>query len=255
MFISKIKTQTKGAAFGEYVTLVGLVGIISITAVVGLSGGVDDAFDGTSSILDAQGLTVAESTAPGAQAPGATAAPEAPAAPAGPTPFGDGITGLSHPMLLLGSPADIDPFEGNTMTENAGSIVGSTFGSEGFELYGNIVPLTANDADGDGFIRSNDNNSTAETFTNGGTTYSLDSAQTYGAIITYTDGTTAPVALLIIQMTTGEMFIAPTTSQNADYQAMVAEPLRSVSITNLNSADVSYTAQRVEMEYLIPAAL
>lgn len=73
MFISKIRIQTRGAAFVEYIVLLGLVGVIAITAVVELGGEVEGSFNGTSNILEAQGLTVAE-----AEQSNPTAAPTAP---------------------------------------------------------------------------------------------------------------------------------------------------------------------------------
>ena len=82
MFVSKIKTQTRGAALVEYGALVALIGIVSISAVIKLGGEVDGAFNGTSSVLEAQGLTTADGGTQG----GTTDTPAEPTAPTPPAP-------------------------------------------------------------------------------------------------------------------------------------------------------------------------
>lgn len=238
--IKKITSQTRGAAFVEYGALVGLISVISMAAVLNLGGEVRSTFGGTSNILETQGLTVAE-----------TATPE-PQTPSAPTAVGDGsMTSTEHPVILLGSPADLDPFEGNGQSENAGVLVGTTVGSIGAELWRNVMVLTVNDTNGDGVLADNDNETTPETFTSGGTTYELDSVQVYDAEITYEDDTTADITAVVIQMVSGEIFIAPEAFQNADYTAMTSAPMKSISLDTLAIDDTGYVANRASMEYLV----
>lgn len=76
--ISKLKSSTRAAALVEYVALLGLVGVVTITAVVQFGGEAADTFDGTSDILLAQGLGAIEEIPAPATTPTAPTFPDWP---------------------------------------------------------------------------------------------------------------------------------------------------------------------------------
>ena len=126
MFVSRIKTQTRGAALVEYAALVGLIGVVSIVAVFRLGGEVDGAFGGTSSVLEAQGLTVADST------PDTTAAPT-PTTPA-PTPPNN-----EYYAVVDGFPTDFISFDdvgdGEHDVVDMSAFVGSMYSTVNVEFW------------------------------------------------------------------------------------------------------------------------
>lgn len=145
-------------------------------------------------------------------------------------------------VFSLGNLADIDTTEGNTLAENAGALVGLTFGGVQNALLNNRQTFSPGST---GFAGGTTNaydqtNAPAETFRiNGGAEQTFDSSVVYNATITYTDGTTATVTAVIFQDTAGNTYWAPEFAANADQVAMQAQPIRSLTLDSLNSATFS----------------
>ena len=103
-------------------------------------------------------------------------------------------------VLYLGTVASIDPVEGNNLAEDAGLLVGSTFGTTADPLYNENYTLSQISA----VAAYETNNDLANHQVSiGGTTYTLDSLAVYTATVTYVDGTTATAEVKLVQTTTG----------------------------------------------------
>lgn len=142
----------------------------------------------------------------------------------------------------------LDPTEGNSNTENAAGIVGTTWGSTTVPLYTRITSATMINNGGNTGVLDTNNNVSNDQFTSnigaGVQTFVYDGGGVYNVTITYADGTTATISGVIVQSTTGELFFAPEQSANADTVAQEAKPIVSITIgTNLiNTGD--FTADR-----------
>lgn len=135
--------------------------------------------------------------------------------------------------IHLGNGPLIDPTEGNTGAENAGALVGQTFGGPGDALVHGITNVVTNDRNGDNALNQN-NNVSNDTFTadigNGPQTFTFDAAVAYTATITYVDGTTATVTVVIFQSTSGDIFLAPGLTQGVN-DILTAAPIQSITLT------------------------
>lgn len=107
-----------------------------------------------------------------------------------------------------GSTVSLDPIEGDTDSENASFLNGLTFGSISTPARDSVVDMTLNDANFDGVIWEDDLGG-AETFTIGGTTYTLDSVTHHNITVTYMDGTTGSGEATVVQATNGQTFLLP----------------------------------------------
>lgn len=139
--------------------------------------------------------------------------------------------------FYLGVGPVIDPTEGNTLAENASALVGATFGGIGNALSGNITSVTTNDLNGDDALNQN-NNLSNESFTAdigaGTQTFTFDAAAAYNATVTYLDGSTATVVVVVFQDTLGNTFLAPGLTAAAN-TALIAGPILSVTLNSLNT--------------------
>jgi len=146
-------------------------------------------------------------------------------------------------VFSLGNFADIDPTEGNNLAENAGLLVGETFGGvqdallnsavtlqPGTTAYNTVGSSTAYDQDNEGETFSVDGGLTEQTF---------DSAAGYFATITYIDGTTETITAVIFQDTDGNTYLAPEFSPNADQSDLEAAAIRSLTLTGVQTANAS----------------
>ena len=140
-------------------------------------------------------------------------------------------------VISLGNFASIDPTEGNTQSENASSLVGQTFGGVGNALVNDFQKFsTGSTGFGGGNTTAYDmNNSVSnDTFSiNGGPDQVFDGTAVYNATITYVDGTTATFTAVVFQDTTGNTYLAPEFSANADQAALEAAAIRSLSLDSL----------------------
>lgn len=141
----------------------------------------------------------------------------------------------------------LDPIEGNTTAENAGTtgangFVGRTFGSAANPLHDRIYSVqTVNNAAPNDVLNQNSNlgndqirvdldrNLTAETYT-------FDASSIYNTTVTFFDGSTQNLALTIFQTTTGQTFMAPSvsaaTNTTLGNQAITSIRLNSVVANN-----------------------
>lgn len=134
----------------------------------------------------------------------------------------------------------IDPTEGNSNMENAALLVGQTYGTGINPLYTHITSTTTINNGGTAGALDTNNNASNDQFTtnigSGTQTFVYDGLTVYNATITYADGTTATVTAVVVQSTTGELFLAPEIAPNTDSTAYAAKPIVSLTLESVNSA-------------------
>ena len=168
-------------------------------------------------------------------------------------PGGVGIGGSNtasntFSVINLGTYADVDPTETNGVSENAADLLG-TYGGLGDELYNNIQTAVTSDPNGDNVLADNDNGATPEDITIDGVTYQIDSTHVFSATVTFQDGTTGTFTAVVSQTTTGETFLMPEFSNNADNALLTSQPIVSISLDTLDNADTGLVANRVDADY------
>ena len=152
--------------------------------------------------------------------------------------------------IFLGTAADIDTDETSVAAENPNALLG-TYGSVGNPLYQQVKPVTVNDADNDTNINTNNTNfASPEPITVDGVTKTVDSGVVYNATITYTDGTTANITAVVMQMTDGSLYLAPEMSQNADFTAMEAKPIRALTLNSTAANPTNVAANRQQTDFM-----
>lgn len=151
-------------------------------------------------------------------------------------------------VISLGTTLDMDTAEGNTVGENASALVGTTFGSVGDPLHSHVQafsPGSVGATDNATNVYDTNNNLAGDNFRiDGGADQTFDSISVFSATITYTDGTTASISAVVFQDTSGNTYLAPETTFNADQAALEAGPIRSLTLDNLNSNNSNLTAIR-----------
>lgn len=142
-------------------------------------------------------------------------------------------------VFYLGSVAEIDPTEGNSVSEDASTLVGTSFGTASAPLSSNIQSLSPGST---GYTRGaattgydTDNTSANETFAlDGGAEQTLDGVAEYNATLTYADGSTSgAITVVIFQDSSGNLYLAPEVSAGTDQTALEADAIRSVNLTSL----------------------
>ncbi|QGX99015.1 hypothetical protein EI983_12345 [Roseovarius faecimaris] len=166
---------------------------------------------------------------------------------------GTSTVGSTYTVINLGTFADVDPDETDSVSENAGDLLGN-YGGPGAELFNNFQTATANDTNLDNTLADNDVGATPETLTVGGVDYLVDSTQVYDATVTFTDGTSGTFTAVVIQTTTGEVFLMPEFSNNADNALLTSKPIQSISLDTVNLDNSGLVANRVDADYLLPDA-
>jgi hypothetical protein len=146
--------------------------------------------------------------------------------------------------ISLGNIAEIDSFEGNTIAENASTLVGQTFGASGNALLNNAVTWTAVGTPGSVFDMNN-NVANDQFSIDGGPAQTFDGTSIYNATITYIDGTTANITAVVAQDVNGNAYLMPEFSANTDQVALEAGAIRSITLNSLNGNNFSgLTANR-----------
>ena len=153
-------------------------------------------------------------------------------------------------IYLGNEPLVLDPTEGNSNAENAGLFVGQSYGTAGNPLYRHISSVTTIDNGGAAGALDMNNNVTNDAFsTNIGSgiqTFIFDGLSVFNATITYANGTTAVVTAVLAQSTTGELFLAPEVSNNADVGLFEAGPIVSITLDSVNSStNTNFAANRL----------
>lgn len=163
-------------------------------------------------------------------------------------------------VFYLGSEVSIDPTEGNALSENAGALVGNTYGTTSSPLYDNIQtfsPGSTGYSDGASDAYDTDNDTSffedEDTFRiNGGSDQTFDAIVVYGSTITYTDGTTASITAVVFQDTDGKLYLAPEYATNSDQDALELKAIRSITFDTLSADDTNMTASRYDGSYVTP---
>ena len=143
-------------------------------------------------------------------------------------------------IYLGNEPFVLDPTEGNSNAENAGLFVGQSYGTAGNPLFQHISSVTTIDNGGAAGALDMNNNVTNDAFStnigSGTQTFTFDGLSVFNATITYANGTTAVVTAVLAQSTTGELFLAPEFSNNADVGFFEAGPIVSITLDSVNSS-------------------
>ena len=150
------------------------------------------------------------------------------------------VASTTFNWIYLGtSTTFIDPTEGNSSMENPDAFRFQTFGSTSDPLYGRIVTATTIDNGGAaGALDTNNSvsNDQIATVLNGTpVTLTYDGLVVYNTTVTYADGTTGTVTAVLVQTTTGELFLAPELEGNADTSAFEAKPIVSITFREPDS--------------------
>lgn len=157
-------------------------------------------------------------------------------------------------VISLGTLADIDTIEGNFNAENAGALVGLTFGGPGTPLVDDFVELSPGtpDFDSDGNTYYDQNDATPEAFRiDGGPDQFFDATSVYNATVTFVDGSTANVTAVIFQDTNGNTYMAPEFSNNADMAALESDIIESLTLDSLLGSNyLGMTGSREEWNFV-----
>jgi hypothetical protein len=146
-------------------------------------------------------------------------------------------------VFSLGVLADIDTTDGNTLAENAGALVGLTFGGVGDAILNSAVTLTPGGGPGFGSGTSTaydqDNNPGEDFVIDGGAEQRFDAAAIYNATVTYIDGTTVTITAVVFQDVDGNTYWAPEISANTDQANLESAGIRSLTLDSLSGASFS----------------
>lgn len=141
-------------------------------------------------------------------------------------------------VLHLGNHTLIEGDDFTDGAENAEDLLGMTFGSDSDPLYNHFhtfEPFSTPDDStyGDTLLDGYDMFEI-----DGGFPQIFDASATYIATLTYVDGSTENVSVVVFQDDEGETYIAPEATQNADMSALEAKPIQSISLQSVDySAD------------------
>lgn len=142
-------------------------------------------------------------------------------------------------VISLGWNPDLDPNENRIGAENAGSLLGRTYGSEGNPLARNISQLTLHDGNSNGLVPFNGplgSGNATEYVTFNGSNHYIDTGILYSGSITYMNGTTVHnVPLRVVQATDGNMALLPppADASSSEINALTSLPLQSIRLTSV----------------------
>lgn len=153
-------------------------------------------------------------------------------------------------VIFLGvSAIDIDPIEGNTISEDVGLLVGTTFGASDDPLFDNVQTLSPVGNPGTAY----DSNNNPDQFSVDGTTYRFDGGGGYNVTITYADGTTATAIAKIAQTTTGELYLFPDLpGQEANQALFEAKPIQSITLDSVGPQGTGMATERLDGNFIEP---
>ena len=140
--------------------------------------------------------------------------------------------------IALGSHADLDTNESLLGAENAGSLLGTTFGSATNPLAHNIFSGTLRDGNDNGSIAFNGpgGSPAGEYAIVNGANHYLDTGVLYIGSVTYMDGTTATgIPLRVLQDTAGDLVLVPppTGASTLEINALTTRPIQSITLTSI----------------------
>lgn len=134
-------------------------------------------------------------------------------------------------VISIGNLADIDTIEGNNTAENASALVGLTFGGPGDPLVDDFVELSRVGNPGSAYDMDNSPNDRFRI--DGGAAQTFDATSIYNATITYGDGTTATVTIVLFQDVDGNTYLAPERTANTDQTALEHDVIQSITLDSL----------------------
>lgn len=157
--------------------------------------------------------------------------------------------------IYLGNFASIDPNEGNNTAENAGVLVGQTFGGPGDPILEDETTVTTYDGGGYGGALDNNNSNGSYDWIqtdigNGLQWYRFDSAATYNATVTFVDGSSENVVVVIFQDVNGNTFLAPSLSSSGN-NILNSAPIQSLSLNSVNGTTYSGLADTRSQDVFI----
>lgn len=138
--------------------------------------------------------------------------------------------------IYLGHSATfMDPYEGDNHAENADSFVGNTYGSADDPLAGHIVDITAQGNDWRGRTLDTNNARASDKISydlgGGEQAHEFDTAVTYEAVLTYTDCSQVSLNSGVLQDTSGNLFLIPSTSATSSMtQVYEAKAIQSIEL-------------------------
>lgn len=135
-------------------------------------------------------------------------------------------------VISIGVQADIDTIEGNNASENASALVGLTFGGSGDSLVNDFVSMSPVGSVG-GFYDL-DNSPSDQFSIDGGAAQTFDGTAIYNATVTYIDGSTDTITMVLYQDTAGNTYLAPEIGANPDQTALEAGAIRSITLDSVN---------------------
>jgi hypothetical protein len=151
--------------------------------------------------------------------------------------------------ISLGQLPDIDTWEGNTTSENAGALVGMTFGGVGDPLVDDFV--TWSPVGNVGSYYDMDGRPAEHFRIDGGNPQRFDGTAVYNATVTYTDGTTATLTAVIAQDTNGNAYLVPEYVSPGDPSVLDGGPIRSLTLDSLAGNNYSgLNAERYNWNYV-----
>jgi len=142
--------------------------------------------------------------------------------------------------ISLGAFADVDPTEGNTISENAADLLGTY---DNTQL--SFVNAVATDTDNDGIVATDDAGA-GEPVTVDGVTSTLDSLQVYNATVMTGDGTLQNITVGVAQLTNGQAYIVPTDEVYLDNTNIQSIELTSVLNDNYNGMWVASANRSID---------
>lgn len=151
-------------------------------------------------------------------------------------------------IFLGNSATEIDPSEGDNVAENAGLLVGQSYGTAGDPLANHVVSVATADLGGNAGALDTDQFTSSDEVTydlgGGSQTAVMDGVGAYNATITYMDGSSTTITAVLFQDSTGNLFLAPQVTANADAAAMEAMGIRTLSLDSMITNDASLSQDR-----------
>jgi hypothetical protein len=149
--------------------------------------------------------------------------------------------------IYLGTSTSVlDPTEGNTVAEGANLFLGQTYGTAADPLYNHITSATMINNGGNATALDQDNNVVNDQFSTnigaGTQTFTFDGTIIYNTTVTYADGTTGTVSMVMAQDTAGHLFLAPepAAAPAPDTAVYEAKPIVSVTLNSITGGTTSY---------------
>ncbi len=144
-------------------------------------------------------------------------------------------------VLQLGRNRDLDPSESFRGAENAGDLIGRTFGSTNDPLWATRTAMTFNDGNSNGNIPfAGSTPSPSNEFVSvGGANRSIDTGIAYNATFRYADGTVGNGLVRVLQDGAGNMYMVPPPrdASAAEVQTSTGKPIVSITINRILQND------------------